>query len=880
MSALHPHERSRQRLREFLVRSSVLLLSAAMLSSCSFRNKANLHSIQIAVPRSAKSAHAAVQPRGGSATPTQLSDITCYAINITGSAIPSNPGVTCAPGGDSVGIVGGFISSTSSDGIIKIDNVPAGNIDIQLVGVATTSTVGCPVFADLLKNPDSSTFNGISSPLLLGSTSTTVTGNTAVTLTAAFDSNTRELFKTCGVGDQGPSFGPHDVFYGASSSGTSGAGPVYTLVNGTPTGTVSDLSGGTVYPSAYLSTLQLHDDNGSPPLSAGISFPFRTNPDSLPTSLSPGLRAVLQLQWDVTSLGLSGSQPKYPFGRIKLQIRGGQNDNCAISNLFGVTAGVWDHAAGQWLALGASNPSSGGQQQWSWADGAINVPLADLVVSVSGKDTIIARIESNYLGTAAAGCSSAVYVASASLDSAKTFAGEASHGDSQMRLSSTALSASGGGGGSQNYVVAAGTSTRFFVQGGTPPYTFTRSGTPNNSIGSVTGVYSAPNPGTETVTVTDASVPTPQTATSSVQIVSSGSTPVGLGAFTVAAPSNSDGSYNAGDCIQVDLRPIAFDGVTSTASGSLTYHSGGFFGQSDCTTPPPASISGSGATAYFLADHAGPNVLEVTANSLSTIPNGVGDLNIPVIAGAFSAATLFGPSVVNESISGNHCCVPYTLNSSDSFGNAVSPATAVSIAVSGLVPPTGTVFYSDAACTSSISSQTFTSGQASAIYLDTTVAPGNVSLSGPTAHVVPSGTLGFHFRTDSSPLDNPLTVVAAGVPVRFQLSVHSGSARDAVGCVALDLKTVDACGVPEAPGVQISPTGSFPSGMFYGSSDDCDSNTGGQTGIDCLFGTCGSGYNLSSVTFWIRAYQLSTVSVFGMGPSPISLLPSKYLLIP
>src|SRR5262249_20489057 len=115
------------------------------------------------------------------------------------------------------------------------------------------------------------------------------------------------------------------------------------------------------------------------------------------TATAGGKRAVMQFQWDVTTIDFS----KTPYGKIELNVLGGA-DCDGISGNVGVRGGVYHGSNGYWIPGSFFSTTSGGSLNngWGWA-GVQYIPgqvsaLAMNKVDASGvtKKFIIANVES------------------------------------------------------------------------------------------------------------------------------------------------------------------------------------------------------------------------------------------------------------------------------------------------------------------------------------------------------------------------------------------------------------------------------------------------------------------------------------------------------
>ena len=125
--------------------------------------------------------------------PTSLTSFQCYGLNVTGPGIQMDTRLGCTDPSSGMGRIAGFVPVSSG----TIDMlVPAGAArKIELIGVQ--SDVGCPILDALLASGGVNALNGIGDPFILGSTTTDIFDDTAVTIFASFDFN-KKAFQSCG----------------------------------------------------------------------------------------------------------------------------------------------------------------------------------------------------------------------------------------------------------------------------------------------------------------------------------------------------------------------------------------------------------------------------------------------------------------------------------------------------------------------------------------------------------------------------------------------------------------------------------------------------------------------------------------------------------
>ncbi|MBS1958179.1 MAG: hypothetical protein JST80_01780 [Bdellovibrionales bacterium] len=180
---------------------------ALVVSSCSMKDRDVNYGVSVSFPNVARSGFAdnavidgtTTTNGNGFITPTSLADFQCFALNITGPGLKSDPRFGCNDPAKGMGLIAGM--APVSGGRVEA-MVPAGaSRTIQLIGLQ--STVGCPSFEELLSRIDPTTghggMDGVGDAYLLGQTTIDVFGDVTVNIQAQFDPNAK-MFNGCDGG--------------------------------------------------------------------------------------------------------------------------------------------------------------------------------------------------------------------------------------------------------------------------------------------------------------------------------------------------------------------------------------------------------------------------------------------------------------------------------------------------------------------------------------------------------------------------------------------------------------------------------------------------------------------------------------------------------
>ena len=189
---------------------SLITMIAFGLTACSMKDRTEVHSVSVQLPQEwAKSSSKSMASRNYSSMkssfPAPTADIgtsfQCYGLNIIGPGISSDPIYQCKNPASGMGILAGLAPITvgSLDAM-----VPAGPArTVQLLGVQ--SDIACPILSAYIEANGIDSIHGHLEAYVLGSTTTDIFDDTAVTIAAAFDANTAKAFQGCGNGNGGGS---------------------------------------------------------------------------------------------------------------------------------------------------------------------------------------------------------------------------------------------------------------------------------------------------------------------------------------------------------------------------------------------------------------------------------------------------------------------------------------------------------------------------------------------------------------------------------------------------------------------------------------------------------------------------------------------------
>ena len=173
-----------------------------ILFGCSLQDRSTQYGIRVKLPivNTNLLSGSAVDPTTtapGTATTLSISDLQCFAINVSGPGLNADPKFGCSAAPLNIGITGGM--APTSGGTVDA-MVPAGPSRlIQLLGFQ--SKVGCPTLDSFLSSLDSTNVlkggtAGIGLPYLLGTTTVDVFSDTSVSIHAVLDPK-KPFFSGC-----------------------------------------------------------------------------------------------------------------------------------------------------------------------------------------------------------------------------------------------------------------------------------------------------------------------------------------------------------------------------------------------------------------------------------------------------------------------------------------------------------------------------------------------------------------------------------------------------------------------------------------------------------------------------------------------------------
>jgi alpha-tubulin suppressor-like RCC1 family protein len=164
------------------IKFSLLVAIIAGTSACSMKDRKEVHSVSVQLPQEWSRIKSSV----GSmliGNVSSVADFDCYGLNVTGPGIQLNPHMGCTNPSTAMGMVAGFVPVT--EGSIEM-MVPAGaSRKVELIGVQ--SNIGCPIVESLLASGGVEALNDIGDAYVIGTITTDIFDDTAVTIQAAFD---------------------------------------------------------------------------------------------------------------------------------------------------------------------------------------------------------------------------------------------------------------------------------------------------------------------------------------------------------------------------------------------------------------------------------------------------------------------------------------------------------------------------------------------------------------------------------------------------------------------------------------------------------------------------------------------------------------------
>lgn len=396
--------------QSFLIKNSlsgIFILSLALNSSCSMSSSES-RTIRIEFPESLlKKNERGYQIQSGGSQPTSISSFTCFGINVVGPGIPPDFRLGCSNPA-AVGKIGGL--APIKGGAVEI-TVPAGpQRTVQLF--ALQSEVGCPSVDQILSTPPSAPgaedhrFDGLGEPYLVGSGVADTFSDTQITIKASFDpSKPKRVFENCGAGRGGGDSIPLTLAVTGSYDPLAGSNPQGMPFQLTPSSApgAPELLGASLVSSTDLKKIQQFEPQGStvPNLENSVIH-------QVAGSATASRRAVIQLQWDVSSLDLQTN----PYLDVEIQMAGGNiGPTCTTaSHTFdGVHAAIYLAQNHQWMYGGYhSSAASLGFAR------IVQSPVVAAFTKSDGKKYIIVNLETTAVSQDA-GCRSVVAVAGANL---------------------------------------------------------------------------------------------------------------------------------------------------------------------------------------------------------------------------------------------------------------------------------------------------------------------------------------------------------------------------------------------------------------------------------------------------------------------------------
>ncbi len=237
-------------------------------------------------------------------------------------------------------------------------------------------------------------------------------------------------------------------------------------------------------------------------------------------------------------------------------------------------------------------------------------------------------------------------------------------------------------------------------------------------------------PGAVTLTATPAGL----LPASQGQAVTPAAAPSQL-AFTTAAPSLAAG--NCSGAVTVQTRdsfnnPQNVAAATTVSLAAAPAAGFAFYSDAACTAAITSVVVASGtSTASFRVRGTAAGTVAITASSAGLTP---ANQNV-VITPASVAALVFTSAA--KTVASGACSGALTLQSRDAFGNPSNVAAATPAALTAS-PAAGVTFYSDAACTTVVTSVTFAAGTQGASFAFRATAAGALGVTATAAGLTPA----------------------------------------------------------------------------------------------------------------------------------------------
>jgi hypothetical protein len=241
------------------------------------------------------------------------------------------------------------------------------------------------------------------------------------------------------------------------------------------------------------------------------------------------------------------------------------------------------------------------------------------------------------------------------------------------------------------------------------------------------------------------------------------------------------------------------------------------------------------AGTYFLT-LATPVSGGVAANTI-----GVGSSNIfTVVPNAGGSAALIGPGQLNSNV-----CTPYTLITSDTYGNPQGNAGAVSVNFAS--GPTAT-FYQDSACTTDLHG-------VGLVTLPNATTPTSQTIYVKSASLVSLGALSLHTMNGAC-TGNTIPNVSATTPVQLKVTPSTSPITGNGQCVVLNLTAVDSSGTARNMPANLNIAGGYVVGPQQGGMNQLYMN-----------GTCNNIANNPVIASGSSSGQISFQAQGGTGSS-------------
>jgi hypothetical protein len=165
-----------------------------LVTGCSLKSPSSLQKVRISIPSSSNRSLVR-NPQAVAmtmASPTALSDFTCYGVKVTGPGIADDSRMGCSPA-DGVGIIGGLVPATGG----TVDLLVPSGTDRRVVVFGVQSSEGCASMNDILNRPPASRFVNFGNFYSLGESTVAISDDTTVNVTVAFTGSNSQIFSGC-----------------------------------------------------------------------------------------------------------------------------------------------------------------------------------------------------------------------------------------------------------------------------------------------------------------------------------------------------------------------------------------------------------------------------------------------------------------------------------------------------------------------------------------------------------------------------------------------------------------------------------------------------------------------------------------------------------